>query len=116
MTGNDDIISWTSLKGMEDTMGVPAARVLAQKLLGFLVLKVEELEKVYAAKEPAAIEACLHKLASNAAALGALKLSQHARALEAECRNGQWDSVMAQRQVITALARASLAALQEKLG
>ena len=115
MPEEQDIISWSSLEGMEKTMGAAAAQTLAKKLLGFLEEKVAELEKNFAADDADSTEACLHKLASNAAALGALRLSKTARDMERDCVAGQWGSVKERKDAVLDIARLSLAALKERL-
>lgn len=115
MTDDQEVISWTSLEGMEKTMGEAAAQALAKRLLGFLHEKVAELEKAFADDDAQAGEFCLHKLGSNAAALGALRLSQAARELERECVDGHWESVRAQKEPVLDIARRSLAALDARL-
>lgn len=115
MTDAPAIVSWDSLAGLEKTMGEAPARALAKKLLGFLEGKAAELEKAFADGDPETVRACLHKLSSNAAALGALPLSQTARALERDCAEGRWDSVQARQAEVLDLAVRSLAALKERL-
>lgn len=113
---SDDIVSWSSLEGLEKAMGKDMAAAFAKKLLGFLEGKVEELEGAFTSGDHGQIRHCIHKLASNAAALGALKLSQTARALEGDCSEGRWEHVKSQKDPIMALARQSLAILRERLG
>lgn len=112
----DDVISWTSIEGLEKAMGKEPAAVMARKLLGFLEGKVAETEQAFAGGDNETLLNCLHKLASNAAALGALKLCHAARALEAECHAGAWDKVRAQGGDITALSQQSVRILKERLG
>lgn len=107
-----DVISWASLEGMEKTMGKAAAHALAKKLLGFLEEKVSELEKAFADDDAQAAEFCLHKLGSNAAALGALRLSQTARNLERDCVAGNWEGVKGEKDAVLALAWQSLDVLK----
>lgn len=111
-----DIVSWTSIEGLEKAMGKDAAKAFANRLLGFLEGKVEELEKAFAADDNGQILHCLHKLGSNAAALGALALSAEARALEAGCVAGRWEDVKSRHTAVLSLARQSLAILKERLG
>lgn len=111
-----DIVSWTSIEGLEKSMGKDAAAAFAKRLLGFLEGKVAELEQAFKDNNNDQILHCLHKLGSNAAALGALTLSQQARALEAGCVDGKWDDVKSQKEPILTLARQSLAILKERLG
>ncbi len=114
--GNGDLVSWSSLEGLETAMGKDAAKAFAIRLLGFLETKVDETEKAFLDGYDENILNCLHKLASNAAALGALQLSQTARALEGDCREARWEHVKAQREPLIDLARRSLAILRERLG
>lgn len=111
-----DIVSWTSIEGLEKAMGKDAAAAFAKRLLGFLEGKVDELDKAFAASDNDRILHCLHKLGSNAAALGALSLSAQARALEAQCVDGKWEDVKSQKEPILGLARQSLSILKERLG
>lgn len=112
MAEDQDVISWSSLEGMEKTMGEEAAHALAKKLLGFLEEKVAELEKAFADNDAKAAEFCLHKLGSNAAALGALRLSQTARNMERDCIAGNWDGVKGEKDAVLTLARQSLDVLK----
>lgn len=112
----DDVISWSSLEGLEKTMGKPAAEAFARRLLGFLDEKVGELEKAFAGSDNDFLLHCIHKTASNAAALGALQLTQMARGLEADCHAGRWEHVKSQSQPLISLARQSLDALHARLG
>ena len=116
MPPDNDLISWASLAGLETAMGEDAAKAFARRLLGFLEAKVDETEKAFIDGYNENILNCLHKLASNAAALGALRLSQTARALEGDCREGRWEHVKSQQAPLLGLARNSLAILRERLG
>lgn len=111
----DDIISWTSIEGLEKTMGRDPARAFAKRLLVFLESKVAEIPAAFAAKDGDAIRSCVHKLASNAAALGALKLSGAARDIEALCHAGNVDEAAAREADFSALAAQSLEILRQRL-
>ncbi len=111
----DDIISWTSIEGLEKTMGRDPARAFAKRLLVFLESKVAEIPAAFAAKDGDAIRSCVHKLASNAAALGALKLSGAARDIEALCHAGNVDEAAAREAAFSALAAQSLEILRQRL-
>jgi HPt (histidine-containing phosphotransfer) domain-containing protein len=111
----DDIISWTSIEGLEKTMGRDPARAFAKRLLVFLESKVAEIPAAFAAKDGDAIRSCVHKLASNAAALGALKLSGVARDIEALCHAGNVDEAAAREAAFSALAAQSLEILRQRL-
>lgn len=111
----DDIISWASIEGLEKTMGRDPARAFAKRLLFFLESKVAEIPAAFAAKDGDAIRSCVHKLASNAAALGALKLSGAARDIEALCHAGNVDEAAAREAAFSALAAQSLEILRQRL-
>ena len=110
------LITWASIESLEQAMGKDAATALAKRLLGFLADKVPELEAAFEKGDNEQIRFCIHKMASNAAALGALELSKAARALETECSEGRWDHVKSQGKTLVGLARDSVAELREKLG
>lgn len=116
MTDGSDVISWASLEGLEKAMGKDAAAAFAKRLLGFLDEKVAEMDAAFASGDHDKIRHCLHKTASNAAALGALQLSGLARELEQGCADGRWNDVKSRHQAVIALARQSLAALKTRLG
>jgi len=111
-----EIVSWASIEGLEKAMGKEAAKAFAGRLLGFLEGKVEELDAAFAGGNHEAILHCLHKLGSNAAALGALALSLESRRLEGLCVEGRWEDVKSQKEPILTLARQSLEILKERLG
>lgn len=110
------VISWASIDGLEKAMGRDPAAAFAKRLLGFLDGKADELDAAFTGGDHDQIRHCLHKLASNAAALGALQLSQLARELEQGCADGRWDDVKSRHEAVIALAHQSLAALRERLG
>lgn len=112
MTG---LISWASIEGLEKTMGVPAAHAFAQRLLGFLELKVAEIPAAFASGDGEQIRNCVHKLASNAAALGALQLSTMAREIETLCHEGKTAEAAARQSAFAALAAESLEILRRRL-
>ncbi len=111
----DDVISWASIEGLEKAMGIDPARAFARRLLGFLETKVSEIPVAFAAGDGDAIRSCVHKLASNAAALGALKLSASAREIEELCHDGRVAEAAAQQTPFTALAAVSLEILRNRL-
>ena len=110
-----DVISWTSIEGLEKAMGVPAAHAFAKRLLGFLELKVAEIPVAFDSGDGEQIRNCVHKLASNAAALGALKLSGMAREIETLCHAGKPADAAARQDAFAALAAESLEILRQKL-
>jgi HPt (histidine-containing phosphotransfer) domain-containing protein len=109
------VISWDSIEGLEKAMGRDPARAFAKRLLGFLEGKVAEIPAAFALKDADAIRNCVHKLASNAAALGALKLSGAARDIEALCHAGKVAEAAAQEAAFAALAAQSLEILRQRL-
>lgn len=111
----DDLISWASIEGLEKAMGRDPARAFAKRLLVFLEAKVSEIPAAFAAQDADAIRSCVHKLASNAAALGALKLSAAAREIEALCHAGEAGQAAAQEAAFSALAAQSLDILRQRL-
>ncbi|MCC7037430.1 MAG: Hpt domain-containing protein [Alphaproteobacteria bacterium] len=111
----DDIVSWASIEGLETAMGRDPARAFAKRLLVFLESKVAEIPAAFAARDADAIRSCVHKLASNAAALGALKLSAAARDIEALCHAGKVADAAAQEAAFAALAAQSLEILRGRL-
>jgi len=110
-----DIISWSSIEGLEKAMGVPAAHAFAKRLLGFLEGKVAEIPAAFDSGDGDAIRSCVHKLASNAAALGALQLSAAARDIEALCHAGKAAEAVARQAALSDLAAQSLEILRAKL-
>ncbi|MDF3023603.1 MAG: Hpt domain [Alphaproteobacteria bacterium] len=110
-----DIISWSSIEGLEKAMGVPAAHAFAKRLLGFLEVKVAEIPAAFDGGDVDAIRSCVHKLASNAAALGALQLSAAARDIEALCHAGKTAEAAARKDALSDLAAQSLEILRAKL-
>jgi HPt (histidine-containing phosphotransfer) domain-containing protein len=110
-----DIISWSSIEGLEKAMGVPAAHAFAKRLLGFLEGKVAEIPAAFDSGDGDAIRSCVHKLASNAAALGALQLSVAARDIEALCHAGKAAEAAARQASLSDLAAQSLEILRAKL-
>ena len=110
-----DIISWSSIEGLEKAMGVPAAHAFAKRLLGFLEGKVAEIPAAFDSGDADTIRNCVHKLASNAAALGALPLSAAARDIEALCHDGKTAAAAAQKDALSGLAAQSLEILRAKL-
>lgn len=110
-----DIISWSSIEGLEKAMGVPAAHAFAKRLLGFLEGKVAEIQPAFDSGDGDTIRNCVHKLASNAAALGALQLSAVARDIEALCHAGKAADAAARKDALAALAAQSLEILRKRL-
>ncbi len=111
----DDVISWASIEGLEKAMGKDPARMFARRLLGFLETKAAEIPAAFSTGDGDAIRNCVHKLASNAAALGALKLSAAAREIERLCHDGRVAEAAAQQAPFTALAAVSLEILRQRL-
>lgn len=109
------IVSWASIEGLEKAMGQPAAHAFAKRLLGFLEQKVAEIPAAFESGDGEQIRGCVHKLASNAAALGALQLSGMAREIETLCHDGKPAAAAARQQELAALAAESLAILRQKL-
>ena len=112
---SDGVISWSSIEGLEKAMGVPAAHAFAKRLLGFLDGKVAEIPAAFDSGDGDTIRNCVHKLASNAAALGALQLSAAARDIEALCHAGKAAEAAARKDALADLAAQSLEILRRKL-
>ncbi len=110
-----DVISWASIEGLEKAMGAPAAHAFAKRLLGFLELKVAEIPAAFGSGDGDQIRNCVHKLASNAAALGALQLSGMAREIEMLCHDGKTQEAAARQGEFAALAAESLEILRQRL-
>lgn len=111
----EDVISWSSIEGLETAMGIPAAHAFAKRLLGFLEGKVAEIPAAFGSGDGETVRHCVHKLASNAAALGALQLSAAARDIEALCSAGKVAEAVAQKDALALLAAQSLEILRRKL-
>ncbi|HYD17916.1 MAG TPA: Hpt domain-containing protein [Patescibacteria group bacterium] len=105
-----------SLDALEKTMGPDAARIFARRLLGFLKERVGEIPAAFAGGDAEAVRSCVHKLASNAAALGALQLSALAREIEAQCHAGESAGALARQDELATAAAAAITALEARLG